>query len=345
MIDDQTVNTYCLINKNGIEAIFTNYGQRLMSLRVPDYKGDFDDVVLGYSDPNEYKTSKELYYGAIVGRFCNRIAKGKFIIDKLEYKLEINNGYNRLHGGDNGFNAVVWHVIRHTKNKISFERVSPHLEEGYPGNLRVQVDYVLTDDNELLIKYQAVTDKKTPVNLTHHSYFNLAGEGNETICEHLLLINADKFTESDKESIPTGKFVDVLGTPLDFRKPKPIGQDIDSTHEQIANRHGYDHNFVLNKTPTDSHGLFFAAKVIEPKTKRTLEIYTNEPGIQFYSSNYLDGSDIGKSGKPYLKRGAFCLETQHFPDSPNKPNFPNTILKPGQRFNSTTVYKFGIDME
>ena len=228
-------------------------------------------------------------------------------------------------------------------NKIGFRRVSQDMEEGYPGNLEVEVHYSLTDENELVISYKAVTDKRTPVSLTHHSYFNLAGEGNGTIDDHLLMINAEKFTESDSESIPTGRLMNVAGTPLDFRTIKAIGQDIDAKHEQILNRNGYDHNFVLNQFPKNYSGLSFAAKVVEPKSKRMLEVFTNEPGMQFYSSNYLNGKDIGKSGEPYLKRGAFCLETQHFPDSPNRPNFPNTILEPDKQFNSTTVYKFGIN--
>jgi aldose 1-epimerase len=343
MIDTRLMHTYCIRNKNGIEAVFTNYGQRLMSLTVPDKEGKFDDVVLGYSSPMDYCNSNEFYYGAVVGRYCNRIAKGKFYIDDLEYELARNNGSHHLHGGIQCFSNVVWNVESYTKDAISFERLSPDGEEGYPGNLRVQVDYSLTDENELIISYRATTDKKTPVNLTHHSYFNLAGEGNGNINEHLLTINADKFTESDKESIPTGTLAKVSGTPLDFRKAKAIGKDVDVEHEQIMNRDGYDHNFVLNKFPRDRLGLTFAAKVVEPKTKRMLEVYTTEPGLQFYSSNYLDGSDVGKSGKSYIKRGAFCLEAQHFPDSPNNTSFPNTILSPNQFFNSTTLYRFGID--
>jgi aldose 1-epimerase len=342
MIDNQLIKTYHLKNKNGIEAIFTNYGQRLMSLKVPNQKGKIEDVVLGYSNPLDYKTSNELYYGAIVGRFCNRIAKGKFNIDNIKYQLANNDGRHHLHGGLKGFHNVVWKTKLCTKDAVSFIRVSPDMEEGYPGNLEVQVDYSLTDEDELIITYKAVTDKKTPVNLTHHSYFNLAGEGNGTIEDHLLMINADKFTKSNKESIPTGRYMSVVGTPLDFRTAKAIGSDIDLDHVQIVNRDGYDHNFVLNQFPKDYRGLILAARAFEPQSKRMLEVFTTEPGIQFYSSNYLNGKDIGKSGKPYDRRGAFCLETQHYPDSPNKLNFPNTILEPGQQFNSTTVYKFGI---
>lgn len=342
MIENQLINTYQITNKNGIEAVFTNYGQRLMSLKVPGKNGKIVDVVLGYSNPLDYRSSNELYYGAIIGRFCNRISKGRFNLDNRKYKLVTNDGHNHLHGGLNGFHALVWQTKEHTKNRLRFARVSPDMEEGYPGNLNVQVEYSLTDEDELIISYKAVTDKETPVNLTHHSYFNLAGEGNGTIDGHLLMINADKFTESDKESIPTGRFINVAGTPMDFRTAKAIGRDIDAPHQQVINRDGYDHSFVLNELPKNHLGLALAAKVIEPKSKRTLEVFTNEPGIHFYSSNYLNGKDIGKSDKPYLKRGAFCLETQHFADSPNKSNFPNTILKPNERFNSTSVYKFGV---
>jgi len=254
-----------------------------------------------------------------------------------------NNNGNHLHGGTKGFNAVVWEVDEHSDNSIVFSRTSPDMEEGYPGNLKVVVSYRLTDDNELKIDYQATTDKTTVVNLTHHSFFNLAGKTAGSIGDHVMMINADAFTPvMDEGLIPTGEIRKVDGTPFDFREPKPIGQDIDAHYDQLKYGLGYDHNFVLNEKPVNEDGLALAAKVVEPKTGRTMEVYTNEPGVQFYTGNFMDRSYIGKSGKPYEFRGTFCLETQHYPDSPNKPDFPSTVLEPGEVYNSSCTYKFGI---
>jgi len=331
---------YVLTNKNGLEATFTNYGQRLVSLMVPDKNGLFEDVVLGFSSLGPYKTPKGNYLGATIGRYGNRIANGAFSIAGETYKLATNNGKNHLHGGVKGFNNVVWNANQINTNEIEFTRISPDMEEGYPGNLNVRVHYTLTDDNELQINYYATTDKPTIVNLTHHSFFNLAGEGNGEVNQHLLLINADFYTPVDQNLIPTGAISKVKGTPFDFTSMKPIGQDLETENQQLQYANGYDQNYVLNKTPMNKQGLVLAAKVIEPNSGRIMEVYTNEPGIQFYESNFLDGSIVGKSGKAYIFRGAFCLETQHFPDSPNQANFPSTLLNPHETYKSTCIYTF-----
>ncbi|WP_313790938.1 aldose epimerase family protein [Allomuricauda sp. SCSIO 65647] len=343
IINDKETNLYVLRNNNGVEAIFTDYGQRLISLFVPDRNGNMEDIVLGFNTLQEYIDSKEKYFGATIGRYGNRIAKGKFSIDGKSYQLATNNGENHLHGGDKGFNDVVWDVKKVTENEIEFKRVSPDMEEGYPGNLDVTVHYHLTDDNELEITYKATTDKATHVNLTHHSFFNLKGEGEGTINDHLLYINADRYTPVDEGLIPIGKLEMVEGTPFDFRKPKPIGQDLEVKNGQLTFGNGYDHNFVLGESPKNNKGLVLAAKVIEPTSGRIMEVYTDEPGLQFYGGNFLDGTIIGKKGKPYIFRGAFCLETQHFPDTPNNQNFPTTLLKPEEEYSSTCIYKFLVD--
>jgi aldose 1-epimerase len=334
---------YVLKNKNGLEATFTNFGQRLVSLMVPDKYGVFDDIVLGFSSLEGYKTSRGNYFGATIGRYGNRIANGEFSIAGETYKLAMNNGKNHLHGGIKGFNNVVWDVRQLNKNEIEFTRISPDKEEGYPGNLSVTVHYTLTNNNALQINYTATTDKPTIVNLTHHSFFNLAGEGNGDVSNHLLMINADFFTPVNQNLIPTGAIVKVKGTPFNFKSLKPIGQDLDADNQQLQYAKGYDQNYVLNKTPKNKQGLVLAAKVMEPNSGRIMEVYTNEPGIQFYEGNFLDGSVIGKSGKAYVYRGAICLETQHFPNSPNQPNFPSTLLRPNKVYLSTCVYKFKIN--
>lgn len=342
-IDGDTTNFYVLSNKNGMEVTFTDYGQRLTSLMVPDKNGRFEDVVLGFKTLESFISAKEKYFGASIGRYGNRIADGKFSIDGTEYTLATNNGVNHLHGGDKGFNSVVWGAKKIANNEIEFTRTSPDMEEGYPGNLKVRVNYLLTDDNELVIKYFATTDKPTVVNLTHHSFFNLAGEGSGTINNHLLMINADKYTPVDETLIPTGELRSVVGTPFDFTEAKPIGRDLEVKDQQLAFGKGYDHNFVLKEDlPKNEDGLVMAARVVEPISGRVMEIFTDEPGLQFYGGNFLDGGAIGKSGKPYNFRGAFCLETQHFPDSPNQSNFPSTLLQPGEEYKSTCVYKFNI---
>ncbi len=340
-IEGKKVGLYTLKNKNGIEATFTNYGQRLISLYVPDKNGNFDDIVLGFPSLHQYRTAREKYFGATIGRYGNRIAQGKFSIDTVMYTLATNNGSNHLHGGNKGFESVVWDGQQKSDNEIEFYRTSPHMEEGYPGNLSVKVTYRLTDGNELIINYKAHTDKKTVLNLTHHSFFNLKGHGNGTINGHMLQINADRFTPVDKDLIPTGELRKVENTPFDFRTPKPIGQDLNSENQQLKYGLGYDHNFVLNTGPKNSDGLSLAAKVVEPETGRTMEVWTNEPGLQFYGGNFLKGEE-GKLGKTYDFRGAFCLETQHFPNSPNQENFPSTALNAGETYTSTCVYKFSL---
>lgn len=340
-IGDKEVNFFVIQNKNGIEASFTNYGQRLISLYVPDRDGNMTDIVLGFSNLEDYINSNEPYFGGAIGRYANRIAKGKFQINGEDFNLAINNGENHLHGGQKGFHNVVWSVNKIGANEIEFTRTSPDMEEGYPGSLNVKVNYVITDDNELKIKYFAKSDKKTVVNLTHHSFFNLKGEGEGDINDHVLMINANYFTPIDAGLIPTGNIAEVKGTPFDFTKPKPIKKDINEANEQLESGNGYDHNFVLNKAPTNTHGLVLAAKVIEPKSGRVMEVYTDEPGLQFYSGNFLDGDIVGKSGKAYVYRSAFCLETQHFPDSPNQKGFPSTLLSEDEIYTSTCVYKFG----
>lgn len=341
VIEGDSVGFYTLKNVNGIEITFTNYGQRLVSLHAPDKNGKFEDVVLGFATLKDFM-KKRNFFGAVIGRYGNRIGKGIFMIGDTKYDLAINNGENSLHGGIKGFEAVVWKVDNFSKNSIAFSRTSPDMEEGYPGNLDVQVRYTLNQANELIINYKAISDKATVVNLTNHSFFNLKGEGNGDITDHVMMINADGYTPVDDGLIPTGKIDKVAGTPFDFNTPKTIGSDINSDFEQIKIGKGYDHNYVLNDTPTNESGLKLAATVTEPFSGRTLEVYTSEPGVQFYTGNFMDGSDIGKTGKPYVFRGSFCLETQHYPDSPNKPNFPSTLLNPGEVYETTTIYKFGV---
>lgn len=340
-IDGDSVGFYTLRNTNGIEITFTNYGQRLLSLHAPDKNGKFKDVVLGYATLKEFVENRN-YYGSVIGRYGNRIGKGTFKIGDTTYDLVKNNGENHLHGGTKGFESVVWKVDGYSENSISFSRISPDMEEGYPGNLDVKVIYTLNESNELKINYKASTDKATVVNLTNHSFFNLKGEGNGDITDHVVMINADAYTPVDAGLIPTGKIENVAGTPFDFKTPKTIGRDIDSDFEQLKIGKGYDHNYVINAAPKNEEGLKLTATITEPASGRTMEVYTSEPGVQFYTGNFMNGSDIGKTGKPYLFRGSFCFETQHYPDSPNKPEFPSTLLNPGEVYETTTVYKFGV---
>jgi len=342
-VEGDSVSLYVLKNANGLEATFTNYGQRLVSLMVPDKNGDFEDIALGYSTLKEYQVGNGGYFGAVIGRYGNRIAKGKFDLDGTTYTLATNNGENHLHGGIKGFESVVWKVDSVAQNYIGFSRTSPDMEEGYPGNLDVTVNYTLTDDNELKIEYHATTDKKTHVNLTHHSYFNLKGAGSGNIHDHLLQINADRFNAVDETLIPTGELMPVANTPFDYRTIKSINKDFGGDHPQFKIANGIDHNFILNEQPKNNEGLVFAAKVIEPASGRTLEVFTDEPGVQIYSGNFFDGSTVGKKGKTYDFRASICLETQHFPDSPNQKDFPSTVLEPGQEYQSTTVYRFGVE--
>jgi aldose 1-epimerase len=339
MPDGRAVELFTLKNTAGIEVRAINYGGIITSLRVPDRAGRVDDIVLGFDRLDEY-LKEHPFFGAIIGRYGNRIAKGQFPLDRQTYKLATNNGPNHLHGGNTGFDKVLWTAAAVAgRNAVTFTRTSGDGEEGYPGNLRVQVTYTLNDQNELVVDYQAVTDKPTVVNLTQHSYFNLAGQASGDVLGHQLTINADRYTPVDATLIPTGERTLVEGTPFDFRRPVAIGARINQTHPQLHNGLGYDHNWVLNRS---GGGLQFAARVTEPKTGRTLEIRTMEPGIQFYSGNFLDGKLTGKGGVQYRHRSGFCLETQHFPDSPNQPKFPSTTLRPGAEYRTTTVFKFGV---
>lgn len=341
-MDGKEAKLYTLSNKNGIEITFSNVGQRLLTLYTPDKNGNFDDIVLGHASIDAYVAPGEPYFGAMVGRYGNRIANAQFTIEDTPYDLVKNDGENQLHGGVSNFSNAVWSGKVISDDEIEFVRVSPDGEEGYPGNLAVRVNYKLTEDNALVINYFAKTDKPTHVNLTHHSYFNLAGEGSGTINDHLLMINADKITPVGPGLIPTGKMMNVAGTPFDFREAKPIGRDVEADDAQLKLGSGYDHNFVLNQNgPEYGEGVYLAARATEPKSGRVLEVYTNEPGIQLYGGNFLNGS-IGKSGNPYEKRSGFCLETQHHPDTPNQKDFPSTLLKPGEEYHSTCVYKFGV---
>jgi aldose 1-epimerase len=340
-VDGQSVDLYTLTNAHGVEAKITNYGGIVVSLRVPDRAGRFADIVLGYDKLDDYLKSTP-YFGALVGRYGNRIGKGRFTLNGVEYKLPVNNGENTLHGGVKGFDKVVWNA-----NAMQ-TRIGPTLEltylshdgeEGFPGNLSAKVVYTLTNNNELRIDYSATTDKDTVVNLTHHSYFNLAGQGNGDILGHQLMLAADKFTPVDAGLIPTGELRSVTGTPFDFKSATAIGARINNDDEQLKLGGGYDHNWVLNGKMGQ---LRQAAKVSEGTTGRAMEVWTTEPGIQFYTGNFLDGTLTGKGGKVYQKRYGFCLETQHFPDSPNQPKFPSTVLKKGARYRSTTIYKFTV---
>lgn len=339
-VDGQAVALYVLQNKNGIEAAFTNFGQRLVSLMVPDRDGNTDDIVLGYPTLEGYKVGHGGYFGSVIGRYGNRIANGAFDLDGKTYNLAKNNNENHLHGGIKGFESVVWEVDSVSQNFISFKRTSPDMEEGYPGNLDVVVTYTLTAANELRIEYFATTDKKTHVNLTNHSYFNLKGAGEGNVNDHILQINASSITAVDKGLIPTGELMPVLNTPFDFNTAKTIQSGLDGEHEQLTLGSGFDHNFVLDQNLKNEEGLLIAAKVTEPKSGRVLEVLTSEPGVQIYGGNFFDGKLVGKNNKTYAYRGSICLETQHFPDSPNKDNFPSTLLEPGQEYKSTTIYKF-----
>lgn len=335
--DGKEVRAFILSNSQGMRAKIIEYGATLTSLEVPDRNGQLTDVVLGHNNLEGYlKRETNPYFGSIVGRYANRIAKAMFILDGVEYHLAANDGPNHLHGGLKGFDQVLWHAEPFTEARavgVKFSYLSPDGEEGYPGNLACTVIYRLTEDNELRIDYAATTDKPTPVNLTHHSYFNLAGEGEGTILEHELMINADYYTPVDSQLIPTGEIRPVKGTPFDFTIPKPIAAEIDQVEG------GYDHNFVLREGES---GLRLAARLYEPRSGRLMEILTTEPGLQFYSGNFLNGTIVGKSGRPYPKHAGLCLETQHFPDSPNRGHFPSTILRPGEKCTSLTIHRFSV---
>ncbi len=340
--DGKKIDLFFLRNKNGMEIAVTNYGAFVVSIMVPDKNGKFADVVLGHDSLNDYLNTPEKYLGSVIGRYGNRIAKGRFTLAGKEYKLAVNNGPNSLHGGITGFNAVVWDVVRVDPQALELTYLSKDGEEGFPGNLSTTLTYRLTNDNAFEIEYKATTDRTTIVNLTQHSFFNLAGQGNPTssVCNHLLTINADFYTPMDDVSIPTGEVAKVEGTPMDFRAPHAVGERIDCNFEQLVFGKGYDHCYVLNKK--EDGELSFAAKVVEPLSGRKMEVYTTEPGVQLYTGNWLSGFK-GKEGATYPERSALCLETQHFPDSPNKPHFPTVVLKPGEVYTQTTIYKFGVE--
>lgn len=335
--DQQAVDLYTLTNANGAEVAIMTYGGTVVSLKVPDRSGRMTDVVLGYDSLEGYLKNSP-YFGAIIGRYGNRIGKGAFSLNGHQYTLPKNDGENTLHGGIKTFDKVVWkakEVRSKTGVGLSLSYLSKDGEEGFPGNLSVTVVYTLTNKNELKIDYSATTDKTTVVNLTHHSYFNLSGEG--SILNHEMMINANRFTPVDSGLIPTGELRDTKGGPMDFTRSTRIGARIDEQNEQLVLGKGYDHNWVLNN---GTGKLALAARAYDPASGRVMEVYTTEPGIQFYTGNFLDGSITGKGGQVYKKRYGFCLETQHFPDSPNKPSFPSTVLKPGRKYQTTTVYKF-----
>ena len=338
MPDGKTIELYTLTNRRGMQVGITNYGGRVVSIRVPDRNGKMADVVLGFDSLQGY-LGNDPYFGAIVGRYANRIAKGRFTLDGVEYKLPVNDGPNSLHGGLKGFDKRVWTAgeISSPHAGLELTYLSKDGEEGYPGNLNVKVVYTLTDNNELKIDYSATTDKDTVLNLSNHSYFNLAGQGNGDILKQVLMINADRFTPVDATMIPTGELRSVQGTPFDFRKPTAIGERINQDNRQLKLGKGYDHNYVLNRK---GNHLVLAARATDPESGRVLEVLTTQPGLQFYTGNFLDGTIHGKDGKVYGHRSAFCLETQHYPDSPNHPNFPSSELKPGQTYHEVTVFKF-----
>ncbi|MDQ2843116.1 MAG: galactose mutarotase [Acidobacteriota bacterium] len=338
----EPVSLYTLRNGNGMEAMITSYGGRLVNLRTPDRTGKLGDIVLGFDSLDGY-LKKNPYFGAIVGRYANRIANGRFSLDGQTYTLARNDGQNSLHGGLKGFDKVVWEsreMSEETEPALELTYLSEDGEDGYPGNLRATVRYSLSDSDELRITYQATTDKDTVLNLTNHSYFDLSGDATGKILNCSVTINADKFTPVNANLIPTGEFRPVEGTPFDFRKPMPVGSRIEDNDQQLKYGQGYDHNFVLN---TEGEGPSFAARAIDPKSGRVLEVLTTQPGLQFYTGNHLDGSVRGKGGVVYGVRSGMCFETQHFPDSPNHPEFPTTELKAGQQYRGTTIFRFRTD--
>tara|TARA_B100001250_G_scaffold95575_1_gene79896 strand:+ start:49 stop:1185 length:1137 start_codon:yes stop_codon:yes gene_type:complete len=338
-IKGKTTDLYLLKNDH-LQVYITNYGGRIVSLLTPDKDGIMGDVVLGFKSISDYQKAKTPYHGCLIGRYGNRIAKGRFELDGAIYELPINNNENHLHGGPDGFHNQVWEVISAKENSIVMTYESQDGEMGYPGNLKVEVAYSINVKNELKITYKATTDKSTPINLTNHAFFNLAGQARGSINDHLLMINADHFTPVDNGLIPLGEIRLVNKTPFDFRRAKTIGRDLNqqASNAQLNRGGGYDHNFVLNKESNSSMSL--AARVVDPKSGRQLDIFTQEPGIQFYGGNFMDGSDIGKYDTKFEYRASFALETQHFPDSPNQPAFPNTILQPGEQYQTQSIYKF-----
>lgn len=337
-VDGKPTALYVLTNDKGAEACVTNYGGRLVSLMVPDREGTMRDVVLGYGRIADYLASSG-NFGATIGRFGNRIAQGQFTLDENTYDLPKNNNGHCLHGGPEGYHTRIWNARQPDKQTLELTYLSADGEAGFPGNLQVKVTYRMTNDNAVDISYEATTDKPTVVNLTNHSYFNLSGKPDSPITSHMLMINADSFTPVDATLIPTGDLPSVEGTPMDLRQPIVIGDHIDDDYDQLKYGKGYDHNWVLN---TNGDIKVIAAKAFSPETGITMEVYTTEPGVQFYAGNAMSGNDKGKHGIIYPRRGAICLETQHYPDSPNQPSFPTTVLLPGEKYTSRCIYKFGI---
>ena len=337
-VEGKPTALYVLKNKNGAEACITNYGGRLVSVMVPDKNGKMTDVVLGYDNIGEYVQS-DGNYGALIGRYGNRINQGKFTLDDVEYTLPQNNGAHCLHGGPQGYHARMWDAKQLNDQALELTYLSKDGEAGFPGNLDIKVTYTLTDDNAVGIKYEATTDKKTVVNLTNHSYFNLSGVPGSDVLDQLVMINADNYTPVDSTLIPVG-ISPVDGTPLDLRTPVAIGKQINDPFQQLQFGRGYDLNWVLN---TNGDKNVLAAKAYSPTSGIALEVYTNEPGIQFYTGNFMDGKDTGKHGVLYPHRGALCLETQHYPDSPNHPDFPSVVLNPGEKYLSECIYKFTVE--
>ncbi|GAB6393694.1 MAG: galactose mutarotase [Bacteroidales bacterium] len=337
-VDGKPVALYILKNKNGLEAAITNYGGRLVSMMAPDRNGKPTDVVLGYDNIADYLAS-DGNYGALIGRYGNRIANGRFTLDGTEYSLPQNNNGHCLHGGPKGFHTRVWDAKQVNDRTLELTYTSADGEAGFPGNLSVKVTYSLTDDNAIDIRYEATTDKPTVVNLTNHTYFNLSGIPGSQVLDQLIQINADSITPVNETLIPTGALLAVDGTPMDLRKPVVIGARIDENFDQLVKGRGYDHNWVLN---SGGDVRVWAAKAVSPASGIVLEVYTNEPGVQFYTGNFMDGKDKGKSGTVYPHRGAFCLETQHYPDSPNQSAFPPVVLRPGEHYVSRCIYKFSV---
>ena len=341
-VQGKEVDLFFLCNNGGMEVAVTNYGGSIVAIMVPDRNGQYANVIQGHDCIDDCIASPEPFLSTLVGRYGNRIARGKFQLNGKEYTLAVNNGPNHLHGGPTGFHARVWDAEQVNPQTLVLRYVSAYYQEGFPGELTMTVKYTLTDDNELVIDYLGTTNKRTIVNMTSHGFFSLAGIANPTpsamdvICQ----INADFYLPIDETSIPTGEILKVEGTPFDFRTPKPVGQDIDADNEQIKNGSGYDHCYVLNKKEVGE--LTFAAKIVEPKSGRSMEVYTTEPGVQFYSDNWADGYK-GQHGATFGRRSALCFEAQHFPDSPNHPYFPSVVLKPGQVYTQKTIYKFGIE--
>ncbi|MBR5482337.1 MAG: galactose mutarotase [Bacteroidaceae bacterium] len=341
-INGKQTNLYTLTNESGMEVSITNYGGALVAIMVPDKDGKMANVIQGHDNIQDCMSSPEPFLSTLIGRYGNRICKGKFTMNDKEYSLAVNNGSNHLHGGPTGFHARVWDAEQINGHELVLRYISAYYEEGFPGELNMTVKYSLTDDNELVIDYRGTTNKKTVVNMTSHGFFSLAGIANPTpsamnvICQ----INADFFIPIDENSIPTGEILKVEGTPFDFRTPTPVGERIDADCPQIKNGAGYDHCFVLNKREVGE--LSFAAKIVEPESGRTMEVYTTEPGVQFYSDNWADGYK-GQLGATFGRRSALCFEAQHFPDSPNRAHFPSVILRPGEVYKQKTIYKFGVE--